>query len=162
MTEVKKIFSGGYTSPTPSLYWRGSHRRRFSAFNWWKEKISVLMQVKTDQVCIHRCQTRKHLRRRRLPAGGLFPYYRVIMDPSVIDAKVFARDLDSLCLGLSRVLKDQPPSYYKEKILQARRTESKYLVLHKRQPFLNTMNCKTARFFRLGRNREVSTKKRSR
>lgn len=61
------------------------------------------------------------------------PFYRVSMDPTVISEDVIHQQLDSLSMLLSRFYGDQSKSYYKQRILNARKQGRQYLVLNRMQ-----------------------------
>jgi cell division protein FtsI (penicillin-binding protein 3) len=61
------------------------------------------------------------------------PFYRVAFDPTICPEKIFARDIDSLALLLSRFYKDKSPEGYRRKIKNARLSKRRYLRLHSRQ-----------------------------
>ncbi|MGV3504124.1 MAG: penicillin-binding protein [Adhaeribacter sp.] len=61
------------------------------------------------------------------------PFYRVAFDPTICPEKIFARDIDSLALLLSRFYQDKSPEGYRRKIKNARLSKRRYLRLHSRQ-----------------------------
>jgi cell division protein FtsI (penicillin-binding protein 3) len=80
-----------------------------------------------------------------------FPYYRIIMDPTVVKDALFRKGIDSLATGLSKILGDQSASYYKNKITNARRNGVKYVVLHKKASVPQYLAIRELPIFREGR-----------
>ncbi len=59
------------------------------------------------------------------------PFYRLAMDPSVANDKLFRQGIDSLALLLSRHFKDRSPNEYYRKINDARHNHKEYLILNR-------------------------------
>ncbi len=59
-------------------------------------------------------------------------FYRVALDPLVASDVSFKKGIDALSQALSDFYKDQPPEYYKKRIIHARATKKRYLLLHTR------------------------------
>ncbi|MDO1445806.1 penicillin-binding protein [Rhodocytophaga aerolata] len=60
------------------------------------------------------------------------PFYRLALDPSVADNKLYKQGLDSLAYLLSVHFKDRSPEEYKRRINNARQEKRKYLMLNSR------------------------------
>ena len=58
------------------------------------------------------------------------PFYRVAIDPTVAEVKVFARDIDALAAKLSDYFGDYSQSQYKRRINNARQNRREYLLLN--------------------------------
>ena len=58
------------------------------------------------------------------------PFYKVALDPSVSDEVLFKKDIDSLCIKLSRFFGDKRASDYKRMIEAARLKGREYLVIN--------------------------------
>lgn len=58
------------------------------------------------------------------------PFYKVALDPTVSDESLFKKDIDSLCINLSRFFRDKRPSDYRRMIEAARLKGREYLVLN--------------------------------
>ncbi|CAN5328114.1 penicillin-binding protein [soil metagenome] len=61
------------------------------------------------------------------------PFYKVAMDPTLVKDEIFKRDIDSLCLLLSRFYKDKYQNEYKRMFLDARATGKRYIVINRKQ-----------------------------
>jgi cell division protein FtsI (penicillin-binding protein 3) len=61
------------------------------------------------------------------------PFYRVAIDPTVANAKLFNAGLDSLAKKLSSFYKDKSAAAYKRMINDARLDNKRYLVLNRKQ-----------------------------
>ena len=61
------------------------------------------------------------------------PFYRVAFDPSVVDQSVFEEGLDSLAYLLSSYFNDRPSLYYKRKLVKARESDRRYVVLNNKR-----------------------------
>lgn len=61
------------------------------------------------------------------------PVYNLYWDSQAegLKEEIFHRDLDSLCMGLSRILGVHAPGHYKNDLLEARRRERRYHPVHK-------------------------------
>ncbi|HEY8400816.1 MAG TPA: penicillin-binding protein [Cytophagaceae bacterium] len=59
------------------------------------------------------------------------PFYKLAMDPTVVKDEIFAKDIDSLALLLSRHFKDRSKEEYKRKISDARAQKKEYLLLNR-------------------------------
>ena len=59
------------------------------------------------------------------------PYYKLILDPTVADERLFNRGLDSLSLLLSDHFEDKSPVEYRQMIRKARSAGRKYLVVNR-------------------------------
>ena len=60
------------------------------------------------------------------------PFYKVAIDPTVVDAETFNADIDSLALLLSRYFKSGSATDYKRRITQARLKKRQYLLISRR------------------------------
>ncbi|WP_250238126.1 peptidoglycan D,D-transpeptidase FtsI family protein [Cardinium endosymbiont of Oedothorax gibbosus] len=58
------------------------------------------------------------------------PFYRVALDPVVASDACFKKGIDPLSQALSDFYKDNPPKYYKKRIMDARAKKRRYLLLH--------------------------------
>ena len=58
------------------------------------------------------------------------PFYKVALDPTVSDESLFKKDIDSLCIRLSRFFGDKRASDYRRVIEAARLKGREYLVLN--------------------------------
>ncbi|TSJ81391.1 MAG: penicillin-binding transpeptidase domain-containing protein [Candidatus Cardinium sp.] len=58
-------------------------------------------------------------------------FYSVALDPVVASDEVFKKGIDPLSQALSDFYKDNPPAYYKKRIVDARAKKRRYLLLHK-------------------------------
>ncbi|KAA3437544.1 penicillin-binding protein [Rufibacter hautae] len=67
----------------------------------------------------------------RIMATSL-PFYRVAFDPTISPSDIFSKGIDSLAIQLSRFYGDRSPSYYKQKIKNARSAGRKYVRLNGR------------------------------
>lgn len=79
------------------------------------------------------------------------PSYRLILDPLEIDKDILDKDLDSLCLLLSKHFMDRSAKEYKRRILNARADSSHYLVINKKIDFQTKKMMATWPIFRSGR-----------
>ncbi len=61
------------------------------------------------------------------------PYYKVAIDPSVIDKNTFDENIEALSIKLSNYFQDKTPAYYKETIEKAREIKRRYLILNKKK-----------------------------
>ncbi len=59
------------------------------------------------------------------------PYYRVALDPQVLDQKIFFEEVDSLAYFLSREFGGKSQAQYKQQIVKARETGRQYIILSK-------------------------------
>ncbi len=59
------------------------------------------------------------------------PLYRVAFDPTVSDDLLFNKGVDSLALCLSKYYKDRSKEYYKRKIIDARESKRRYIMLNR-------------------------------
>jgi cell division protein FtsI (penicillin-binding protein 3) len=59
------------------------------------------------------------------------PFYKLTMDPLVVDSEVYRQGIDSLAFLLSRHFKDKSKNEYKRKINDARRARKHYLILNR-------------------------------
>ena len=60
------------------------------------------------------------------------PFYKVAMDPTVIDVEIFNKKLDSLCILLADYFKGGNAQDYKRRITNARLKNRQYLLLSRR------------------------------
>lgn len=62
------------------------------------------------------------------------PSYKVYMDPTAqgITDEVFNQNIDALAQELSKLFRDEPPSYYKNKITRARINDKKYVSINRK------------------------------
>lgn len=58
------------------------------------------------------------------------PFYRVALDPLVASDACFKAGIDPLSQALSDFYQDNPPQYYKKRIMDARAKKRRYLLLH--------------------------------
>lgn len=82
------------------------------------------------------------------------PFYELHFDPIAVDGEVFQQNIDSLAYYLSAFFKDGSKNFYKEKLMQARKSKNRYLLINKRR--VNHTELKRIRefpIFRLGRNK---------
>ena len=61
------------------------------------------------------------------------PEFDVHVDLSVIDSGLFAKNIDTLCLCLSRLLMDKTPEQYKEELVRAFNEDNKYYPLSRKK-----------------------------
>ncbi len=61
------------------------------------------------------------------------PFYRVAFDPSVVEGSVFEEGLDSLSLLLADYFGDRSSQYYKTKLLKARDSKRRYVVINNKR-----------------------------
>ncbi len=61
------------------------------------------------------------------------PEFDVHVDLSVIDSNLFAKNIDSLCLCLSRLTRDKSPEQYKEELVRAYEEGNKYYPIGRRK-----------------------------
>jgi len=59
------------------------------------------------------------------------PLYRLAFDPTVASDDLFNKSADSLALKLSRFFGDQSKNYYKRKMIDARLSNRRYLILNR-------------------------------
>lgn len=60
------------------------------------------------------------------------PFYTVALDPTVSSDELFKQGIDLLSSNLSDFYGDLPTKHYKEKIIQARKKNKKYLTINKK------------------------------
>lgn len=60
------------------------------------------------------------------------PLYRVAFDPTVSSREVFDKNVDSLAYKLSSFFRDRSKDYYKRKIIDARESGRRYVILNRR------------------------------
>lgn len=65
--------------------------------------------------------------------SSTIPEFDVHVDFSIIDSGLFAKNIDSLCLCLSRLLMDKSQEQYKEELVLAYNEENKYYPLSRRK-----------------------------
>lgn len=58
------------------------------------------------------------------------PEYKIVLDPSVARQEVFNENVSNLAVGLSKYFKDKSAAEYKEKIIKARNSKLRYLLLN--------------------------------
>ena len=58
-------------------------------------------------------------------------FYRVALDPVVASDACFKEGIDPLSQALSDFYQDNPPEYYKQRIMDARAQKRRYLLLHR-------------------------------
>ncbi|MDH3708410.1 MAG: transpeptidase family protein [Cyclobacteriaceae bacterium] len=61
------------------------------------------------------------------------PFYRVAFDPSVVEGNVFEEGLDSLSHLLADYFGDRSSQYYKRKLLKARDSKRRYVVINNKR-----------------------------
>lgn len=61
------------------------------------------------------------------------PFYKVAFDATIAREDVFNKGLDSLSLMLSRFYQDKSAQEYKRMLLDARKSDKKYIVINRRQ-----------------------------
>jgi cell division protein FtsI (penicillin-binding protein 3) len=61
------------------------------------------------------------------------PEFDIHIDFSVIDSGLFAKNIDSLCVCVSRLFRDKAPEQYKQEFVQAYNDENKYYQLGRRK-----------------------------
>ncbi len=84
------------------------------------------------------------------------PSYRLYMDMMAhgLDNQMFKQNIDSLSLCLSKFFKDRPASYYKQRLVTARRQKIRYYRIHNRRvSFTELKKIKEFPLFRLGINK---------
>lgn len=82
------------------------------------------------------------------------PYYRVAMDPTVVEKAIFDKKIDSLAMLLSRHFKDGSAEDYRMRIRDARREGDRYLFLNR--DYINFQDKKKMSqwpIFRLGKTK---------
>ena len=82
-----------------------------------------------------------------------FPYFHVAMDPTCPGDADFAANLDSLALCLSRFDGTRSKAAFRRKLIDARKAERKYLVLHRKVTYPELQRMQRWPLFRLGRYR---------
>ncbi|WP_243018626.1 MULTISPECIES: penicillin-binding transpeptidase domain-containing protein [Candidatus Cardinium] len=60
------------------------------------------------------------------------PFYRVALDPVVASNECFKKGIDALSQALANFYQDNPPQYYKRRMVEARNKKRRYLLLHTR------------------------------
>lgn len=83
------------------------------------------------------------------------PVYELRMDtkaPGITD-EVFTRDLDSLCLGLAKILPGRSKEEWKRKITLGRNTGLRYMFMAKDIPYAQSRQLKKLPIFRMGQNK---------
>ncbi len=60
------------------------------------------------------------------------PFYKVAIDPTVVETEIFRRDIDSLSLLLSHYFKSGSPNDYKHRITNARLKGRQYVLLSRK------------------------------
>ena len=78
------------------------------------------------------------------------PYYDVRFDTKAVNSDVFAKNLDSLSLCLSRLFKDKSAYEYKTSLVAARNRGDRYYLIHRRANYVQLKELKTFPLFRLG------------
>jgi cell division protein FtsI (penicillin-binding protein 3) len=58
------------------------------------------------------------------------PFYRVCIDPTIVDDDVYRKGIDKLSINLQNYFKDKTASEYKRKINDARRKNRRYVILN--------------------------------
>jgi cell division protein FtsI (penicillin-binding protein 3) len=58
------------------------------------------------------------------------PFYRVCIDPTIVDDEVYREGIDKLSINLQNYFKDKTASEYKRKINDARRKNRRYVILN--------------------------------
>jgi cell division protein FtsI (penicillin-binding protein 3) len=58
------------------------------------------------------------------------PFYRVCIDPTIVDDEVYRKGIDKLSINLQNYFKDKTASEYKRKINDARRKNRRYVILN--------------------------------
>ncbi|MEL6358379.1 MAG: penicillin-binding protein 2, partial [Bacteroidota bacterium] len=61
------------------------------------------------------------------------PFYRVVLDPCIVDDTTFQKDIDKLSKRLAGFYQDRSAESYQKSIRKARQAKRRYLVLSKRQ-----------------------------
>ncbi len=82
-------------------------------------------------------------------------YYDVFMDTNAggLDDKLFYANIDSLSYKLANFLKDKPQSYYKKKLINARKHKSRYLKIAEKLTYGEYVQIKKFPLFRLSTNK---------
>lgn len=57
------------------------------------------------------------------------PIYKLCFDPTVVDGEILENNIDTLSQLLAGYLRRNPPKYYRDLILQARKRDNRYIVL---------------------------------
>jgi cell division protein FtsI (penicillin-binding protein 3) len=78
------------------------------------------------------------------------PYYEVRLDTKAVNSDVFAKNVDSLALRLSRLFRDRSELEYKNALVAARNRGDRYYLIRKRVNFVQLKELKTFPLFRLG------------
>ncbi len=78
------------------------------------------------------------------------PYYEVRLDTKAVNSDVFAKNVDSLALRLSRLFRDRTELEYKNALVAARNRGDRYYLIRKRVNFVQLKELKTFPLFRLG------------
>ena len=82
------------------------------------------------------------------------PFYKVVMDPTLMREDIFKKGIDSLSYLLSRYYKDRSATDYKRMIRDARETNKQYLTINRKQINFQTKKEMTSwPIFREGRLR---------
>jgi len=109
-----------------AIVWRIVKVQYVQADHWKKVAHENLLQYKTVKA------TRGNI---YSDNGSLLatsiPFYRLCLDPTIVDREVYRKGIDSLAMLLSRFYKDKSIAEYKRKINNARLSDKKYLILNK-------------------------------
>lgn len=105
------------------------------------------LEIEADRGNILACDGRK--------LACSVPSYRLYMDMMAhgLSNQMFNQNIDSLSLCLSRFFKDRPPSFYKQRLIKARKQRERYYRIHNRRvSFTELKKIKEFPLFRLGMN----------
>lgn len=109
-----------------AIVWRIVKVQYVQAEHWKKIAHENLLQYKTVKA------TRGNI---YSDNGSLLatsiPFYRLCLDPTIVERDVYRKGIDSLAMLLSRYYKDKSASEYKRRINNARVSDKKYLILNK-------------------------------
>lgn len=79
------------------------------------------------------------------------PYYDVRFDTKAVSNDVFAKNVDSLALCLSRLFRDKSQYEYKRSLISAHTRNDRYYLVHRRVDYVELKELKKFPIFRLGR-----------
>lgn len=109
-----------------AIVWRIVKVQYVQAEHWEKIAHENLLQYKTVKA------TRGNI---YSDNGSLLatsiPFYRLCLDPTIVDREIYKKGIDSLAMLLSRYYKDKSAAEYKRKINNARSSDKRYLILNK-------------------------------
>ncbi len=81
-----------------------------------------------------------------------FPYFNIYMDPVAPDDQNFKKHIDSLSFRLSKLFGDKTAAQYKQKIVQARKQNKRYIEIKKNVTYPQKVLLENFPMYRLGKN----------